>query len=176
LPFKTAKAVLLQTLGTIYLMNIINDTLDLSKLEAGKTSLKTPATSVLRTEVEALNGIKILVAEDDAFNQKIIETVLNRLGASHIVLANNGSEALSALEQEDFDLVLMDIHMPIMNGYEATTKIRERPNYAKLPVIALSASSTAEDIQRCLAAGMTDFIGKPVNTNTLLSTLKKYLI
>ena len=140
-----------------------------------QTSLKTPATSVLRTEVAALNGIKILVAEDDAFNQKIIEKVLNRLGASHIVLANNGSEALSTLEQEDFDLVLMDIHMPIMNGYEATTKIRELPNYANLPVIALSASSTDEDIQRCLEAGMTDFIGKPVNTNTLLSTIKKYL-
>jgi PAS domain S-box-containing protein len=140
-----------------------------------QTSLKAPATSVLRTEVKALDGIKILVAEDDTFNQKIIEKVLNSLGASHIVLANNGSEALSTLEQEDFDLVLMDIHMPIMNGYEATTQIRELPNYAKLPVIALSTSSTDEDIQRCLAAGMTDFIGKPVNASVLLSTLKKYL-
>jgi len=131
--------------------------------------------SALRTETKALEGIKILVAEDDVFNQKIIQQVLKRLGASHIVMANNGSEVLSALEQEDFDVVLMDLHMPIMNGYEATAEIRKRPQYAQLPVIALSASITEEDRQQSLAVGMNDFIGKPINVNGLLSTLELWL-
>jgi PAS domain S-box-containing protein len=141
-------------------------------------SLNTPSSpspSALRTETKALEGIKILVAEDDIFNQKIIQQVLKRLGASHIVLANNGSEVLSALEQEDFDVVLMDLHMPIMNGYETTAEIRKRPHYAQLPVIALSASITEEDRQQSLAVGMNDFIGKPINVNELVSTLKLWL-
>ena len=141
---------------------------------AKQASLKTDSSALL-TEAEPLSGIKILVAEDDAFNQKIIHQVLKRLGASLIVLANDGSEALSALEQDEFDLVLMDLHMPIMNGYEATAEIRKRPHYAQLPVIAVSASVTDEDKQNCLAAGMNDFIPKPINTNTLLNTLKQYL-
>ena len=141
-------------------------------------SLNTPASSspsVLRTETKALEGIKILVAEDDVFNQKIIQQVLKRLGASLIVLANNGSEVLSALEQEDFDVLLMDLHMPIMNGYETTAEIRKRPQYAQLPVIALSASITEEDRQQSLAVGMNDFIGKPIKVNALLSTLELWL-
>ena len=142
---------------------------------ANLNSPSSDSPSVLLTETKALEGIKILVAEDDAFNQKIIQQVLKRLGASHIVLANNGSEVLSALEQEDFDMVLMDLHMPIMNGYEATTEIRKRPQYAQLPVIALSASITDEDRQRSLAVGMNDFIGKPINVNELVSTLKLWL-
>jgi PAS domain S-box-containing protein len=142
------------------------------------TSLKAPSSTIssaLRTKTETLNGIKILVAEDDTFNQKIIHQVLKRLGASLIVLAYDGSEALSALEQDDFDVVLMDLHMPNMNGYEATAEIRKLSRHAQLPVIALSASVTDEDRQRCLAAGMNDFIGKPININELLSTLKQCL-
>ena len=144
----------------------------LSTLETIKTGANP---SSLITETEALKGIRVLVAEDDAFNQKIIKQVLKRLGVSIIVLANNGSEALSALEQDDYDVVLMDLHMPIMNGYEASTEIRKNPRYAQLPVIALSASVTEEDRQRSLAAGMNDFISKPINVNDLLATLEQWL-
>ena len=101
--------------------------------------------------------------------------MLKRHGASLIVLTNDGSEALSALEQQDFDVVLMDLHMPVMNGYQATTEIHKNPHYAKLPVIALSASVTDEERQRSLAAGMNDFVGKPINVNELLSTLVQWL-
>ena len=146
----------------------------LSTVASIKSPLST-APSVLTTELKTLNDIKILVAEDDIFNQKIIEQVLTRLGASLIIIANDGSEALRALEQDSFDIVLMDLHMPIMNGFEAATEIRKRPHYAQLPVIALSASVTNEDRQRCLAAGMNDFIGKPINVNELLSTLDQWL-
>jgi len=161
-------------LGSCFSFELMLPIAPLSMLESIKVPTST-VPSVLHTETEALSGIKILVAEDDAFNQKIIQQVLKRLGASVIVLANNGSEVLSALEQGDFDVVLMDLHMPIMNGYEASTEIRKHPRYAQLPVIALSASVTDEDKQHCLIAGMNGFIAKPINVNELLSTLKKYL-
>jgi CheY-like chemotaxis protein len=91
------------------------------------------------------------------------------------VLANNGLEALAALEQDCFDIVLMDLHMPSMNGYEATTAIRKIPRYAQLPVIAFTASVTDEDKQRCKDMGMNDFIGKPLNKNDLLTTLAQWI-
>ena len=147
----------------------------LSELTSIKAPLST-ASSALTTQLKALNNIKILVAEDDIFNQKIIEQVLKRLGASLIVMANDGAEVLSTLEKNDFDVVLMDLHMPIMNGYEATAEIRKYPRHAQLPIIALSASVTDDDKQRSLAAGMNDFIAKPININELLSTLQHYLI
>ncbi|MEI6145962.1 MAG: CHASE domain-containing protein [Methylococcales bacterium] len=159
-------------LGSSFSFELMLPLVPLSTLETIKTGANP---SSLITETEALKGIRVLVAEDDAFNQKIIKQVLKRLGVSIIVLANNGSEALRALEQDDFDVVLMDLHMPIMNGYEASTEIRKNPRYAQLAVIALSASVTEEDRQRSLAAGMNDFISKPINVNTLLSTVQKWL-
>ena len=131
--------------------------------------------SALRTETTALNGIKILVAEDDGLNQIIIRQVLKHLGASFIKMANNGSEVLSALEQDNFDVVLMDLHMPIMNGYDATIEIRKLRRYAQLPIIALSAGITDEDKQRCMAAGMNDVMAKPINVEVLLSILAQWL-
>jgi len=123
---------------------------------------------------ELLSNAHILVVEDDEFNQKIINIILKRYGA-RIVLANNGLEALAALEQDRFDIVLMDLHMPSMNGYEATTAIRKIPRYAQLPVIAFTASVTDEDKQRCIEIGMNDFIGKPLNKNDLLDTLAQWI-
>ena len=122
---------------------------------------------------ELLNNVHILVVEDDEFNKKLINKVLKQYGAS-TVLANNGLEALAALEQDSFDMVLMDLHMPSMNGYEATTEIRKISRYAQLPVIAFTASVTDEDKQRCKDIGMNDFIGKPLNKNDLLSTLAQW--
>jgi PAS domain S-box-containing protein len=141
-------------------------------------AIETPSSTVqsaLRTETAALNGIKILVAEDDGLNQIIIRQVLKHLGASFIMMANNGSEVLSALEQDDFDVVLMDLHMPIMNGYDAAIEIRKFGRYAQLPIIALSAGITDEDKQRCMAAGMNDVMAKPINVEVLLSILAQWL-
>jgi len=131
-------------------------------------------TPTVNLNPEPLNGVRILVVEDDAFNQKIVNQVLKNFGAS-IVLANNGLEALVALEQEAFDIVLMDLHMPSMNGYEATLAIRKQARYAELPVITLSASVTDEEKRRCLATGMNDFIAKPINKIELLATLERWL-
>jgi len=130
--------------------------------------------STLNTETEALKGIKILVAEDNLFNQMFINEILESLGAS-IVLVNNGLEALAVLEKDDFDVILMDLHMPVMNGYEATLEIRKQLRFAKLPVITLSAGVTDEEKRASLAAGMNDFVSKPINKVELLATLGRCL-
>ena len=132
------------------------------------------ALSALNNEAEILKGIKILVAEDNFFNQMFINEILENLGAS-IVLANNGLEALTALEKDDFDVILMDLHMPVMNGYEATLEIRKQVRYAGLPVITLSAGVTDDEKRASLAAGMNDFVSKPINKIELLATLERWL-
>ena len=143
--------------------------LALSAIEAQVTPI-----SISGLQPEPLSGIRILVAEDDTFNQKIIHLMLKKLGAN-VMLANNGLEALAALEQDRFDVVLMDLHMPSMNGYEATLAIRKIPRYAQLPVIAFSASVTEEEQRRCLAIGMNDFVTKPINKIALVATLERWL-
>jgi len=123
---------------------------------------------------EALSGVRILVVEDDLLVQKVINGHLKRLGAS-IKLANNGLEALATLEQQAFDVVLMDLHMPGMDGFETTIEIRKLPQYAQLPVIACSAGVSHEVRQRCLATGMNDFVAKPINIIELVATVERWL-
>jgi two-component system sensor histidine kinase/response regulator len=93
-----------------------------------------------------------------------------------VVVANNGVEALKALEQRDFDAVLMDVQMPEMGGFEATAKIRERerPGGARIPIIAMTAHAMAGDRERCLEAGMDDYISKPIRAGALIELIEKY--
>jgi two-component system, sensor histidine kinase and response regulator len=121
-----------------------------------------------------LAGIRILVAEDTLFNQQIIKELLSLSGII-VELANNGEEALALLQQQDFDAVLMDAHMPVMDGFEATRQIRSQARFAKLPIIALTAGVTPEERDRCMNSGMDDFINKPINIGLLLATLAKWL-
>jgi signal transduction histidine kinase/ActR/RegA family two-component response regulator len=128
----------------------------------------TPTAS--NTKALELSDLRILVVEDEPLNQKLVSLVLKRYGAE-VVVANNGAEALKLLEQEAIDAVLMDLHMPIMNGYEATIEIRKQPQFATLPIIALTASVSEEAKQQCLATGMNDFIGKPFKVSELITKL-----
>jgi|GEM_PF-1878578 len=121
-------------------------------------------------EPHLLSGINILVVEDDRFNQWIITDILDRFGATH-VFANNGAEGLERLEQDHFDAVLMDLHMPLMDGFVATIEIRKLEKFASLPIIALTATVTNEAKQRCENIGMNDFIAKPINVNELITKL-----
>ena len=120
-----------------------------------------------------LSNLRILVVEDDILNQKYVNILLKRYGAESIV-ANNGEEALALLKQEPIDAVLMDLHIPIMDGYETTTEIRKLALFANLPIIALTASVSEEAKQQCLAAGMNDFIGKPFKADELIAKLKHW--
>jgi PAS domain S-box-containing protein len=130
--------------------------------------------SVLQKFSLQLTGFRILVAEDNLFNQQIIQEFLN-LSGINVDIANDGQEAIALLAITKFDAVLMDIHMPIMDGFEATRQIRGLPGFSALPIIALTAGVTKEERKRCLAAGMNDFINKPINPALLLSTLAHWL-
>jgi signal transduction histidine kinase/CheY-like chemotaxis protein len=108
-------------------------------------------------------SLRILLAEDNQVNQRVAMTMLGKMG-HRITLATNGLEALEQWRQGDFDLILMDVQMPEMTGLQATTQIRrEEAIGAHVPIVAMTASAMSEDRDRCLAAGMDDFVSKPVS-------------
>jgi signal transduction histidine kinase/DNA-binding response OmpR family regulator/HAMP domain-containing protein len=121
-----------------------------------------------------LRGARILLAEDNEINQQIAIELLENAGAA-VAVANNGREAVEMLSTgASFDLVLMDLQMPEMDGYQATTKIRSDSRFANLPIVAMTAHATVEERQRCLAAGMSDHIAKPIDPVALLETVGRY--
>ncbi len=122
-------------------------------------------------------GRTALIVEDNATNQLVLVRLLQRLGVSAEIAAN-GADALVMLQRQPFDLVLMDMQMPVMDGVEATTRIRAGEaglERATVPIIAMTADSTAEARQRCLASGMNDHLTKPVKLDALESGLGKWL-
>ncbi|MFT7091200.1 MAG: signal transduction histidine kinase/CheY-like chemotaxis protein [Candidatus Azotimanducaceae bacterium] len=121
-----------------------------------------------------LQGIRILVAEDNEFNQDLIREILEQWGVE-VRISNNGIEALQQLTEESYDIVLMDIQMPLMDGYAATRKIRATPSLAGQCVIAITANVLSDDKQRCMEAGMNDFEPKPINQSHLYQTLINWL-
>lgn len=125
-------------------------------------------------QVQPLLGCQILLVEDNELNQVVARLLLSRLGAQ-VVIAANGQQAIEYLQQAmDIDLVLMDAHMPVMDGFEATRHIRQQLRLT-LPVIAMTAGVTPAERGQCLAAGMDDFIGKPVDEQQLIQVLMRYL-
>lgn len=122
----------------------------------------------------ALSGARVLLAEDHPFNQQVTIEFLNAAGVTTCV-ANNGKEALDLLRHERFDCVLMDTQMPLMDGLEATRLIRNDTALAAIPVIAMSANVSGEGRERCLDAGMNDFIGKPFKVEDLYAALVRQM-
>lgn len=119
---------------------------------------------------------RVLVAEDHPINRAVIAHQLERLGYEHLVV-EDGQQVLDALQRERFDILLTDCHMPVMDGYELTRRIREMEGEAgpRMPIIALSASVQREHVQRCRDAGMDDFVSKPVALDVLESVLSRHL-
>ena len=129
----------------------------------------------LHSAEDVLKGKKILVVDDDMRNIYSLTSALEEENL-HCVIAENGKEALKALEENPgIDLVLLDIMMPEMDGYETAREIRKNKALEKLPVIALTAKAMKEDKEKCLAAGMSDYISKPVNIEQLLSLMRVWL-
>lgn len=123
----------------------------------------------------SLSGAKILLVEDNLQNQEIATEFLNKTNIN-IVIANNGKEAVDILnENEEFDAVLMDCQMPIMDGYEATKHIREIEKFANLPIIAMTANAMQGDKEKCISVGMNDYISKPLDFNKFYETLGKWV-
>jgi CheY-like chemotaxis protein len=116
--------------------------------------------------------LRVLLAEDNVVNQKLALRLLEKRG--HIVLvANNGRDALAAIKQYQFDVVLMDVQMPEMGGFEATAAIRagERDGGAHLPIVAMTAHAMKGDEERCLAAGMDGYVSKPIHVERLMEVI-----
>jgi CheY-like chemotaxis protein/HPt (histidine-containing phosphotransfer) domain-containing protein len=121
-------------------------------------------------------SVRVLIAEDNAINQKVAIKQLQKFGV-HADAVGNGLEALEALRQIKYDLVLMDCQMPEMDGYSATQQLRKSqdPRIRDIPVIAITGNALQGDRERCLKAGMSDYLSKPIKTNALLAVLERWL-
>ncbi|MDO9103458.1 MAG: response regulator [Methylovulum sp.] len=166
--------VLLKPCTASAFFNTISKVLD--KTAVGGKRLGTvhqPAFWDAGQEHQRLNGTVLLV-EDNLINQKLEQELLEVLGLT-VVVASNGLEAVETVSDRSFDVVLMDIQMPIMDGYEATEIIRRQHRFEDLPIIAMTANAMSRDRERCLAAGMNDHIAKPIDLALLQNALVRWL-
>lgn len=120
------------------------------------------------------SGAKVLLVEDNEINRELAEEILTQQGID-VTTATNGQEAIDKLEKGQFDCILMDCQMPIMDGYTATQKIRSMLEYKDLPIIAMTANIMQEDIKRAKESGMNDHIAKPINIDAMFATLKTWI-
>lgn len=121
-----------------------------------------------------LAGRRILLVEDNSINQQVAREILAAAGAA-VDIAENGQQALEKIENNDYDLVLMDLQMPVMDGIEATRILRDNPRHTRLPIIALTAHALSDSREQCLALGMNDFISKPFLPEEMLFTISRHL-
>ncbi|CAK8716252.1 histidine kinase [Candidatus Electrothrix aarhusensis] len=130
--------------------------------------------SVFAEDITRLDGVKILLVEDNKINQELAELMLSRQGMI-VTVAGNGEEALSAIGEQEFDGVLMDIQMPVMDGYTACVEIRKDPRHKDLPIIALTANVMSGDRERSRDAGMNGHIGKPFREEEMFATMVRLI-
>lgn len=120
--------------------------------------------------------VKILLVEDYKHSQIIVTRLLKKNNFENIVVVENGAEALDEAKKQKYDLILMDMQMPVMNGFEATEKIRLLPEYKETPIIALTAFAMKGDREKCLDAGATDYIPKPIDSTEFIEKVKHYTL
>ena len=135
----------------------------------------TPAFSQTSAELPVMwNGVHVLLVDDNDLNQELACELLEQAGFQ-VTIAEHGQQALDLLPTRPFGLVLMDIQMPVMDGYTASRTIRLDPTYAKLPIIAMTADAMERDYQRAIDAGMNDYISKPIDIQKMFGTLQKWV-
>jgi signal transduction histidine kinase/CheY-like chemotaxis protein len=127
-----------------------------------------------RTTLSRIRGARILLAEDNELNQQVAREFLAKGGLS-VVIANDGQEAVDAVQRQPFDVVLMDLHMPVMDGFEATRRIHALPGLEKLPIIAMTAAAMSQDRAASTAAGMVAHVAKPIDPQELADTLVRWV-
>ncbi|MET0609638.1 MAG: response regulator [Pseudomonas caspiana] len=150
-------------------------TLFLHKVESQLSNERQKMLKTARSRDKVFEGRRILVVDDDVRNIFALTSALEHKGAV-IEVARNGIEAISKLNEiEDIDLVLMDVMMPEMDGYEATIEIRKDPRWRKLPIIAVTAKAMKDDQERCLQAGSNDYLAKPIDLDRLFSLIRVWL-
>lgn len=155
--------------------------LDISDSQQGQIDKPTKriATPVDALSKKQIEDAHVLVVEDNEFNVLLIRKFLKKIGFKHVVYANDGVGGVECAEKENFDLILMDCHMPIKSGYEATEEIRKfeaaQGHKYHVPIIALTADAMAGVKERCLEAGMNDYLSKPVDYNDLAEVMVRWL-
>ncbi|MCI5165457.1 MAG: response regulator [Candidatus Electrothrix sp. GM3_4] len=142
--------------------------------QIGKALASLEETSSVVVDITRLNGAKILLVEDNQINQELAELMLSRQGMV-VTVAENGEKALHALGEQEFDGVLMDIQMPVMDGYTACSEIRKDPRYKNLPIIALTANVMVGDREKSKEAGMNGHIGKPFREEEMFATMVRFI-
>ncbi len=140
----------------------------------GSREITLASHAVTAAEDTRLHGRRVLLVEDNQINQEVAASFLGAAGLQ-VSIANHGLEALERLRQERFDIILMDMHMPVMDGLEATHAIRQMPGLQSLPIVAMTAAVMSADREACQRAGMNDFLAKPLDPELMLTTLHKWL-
>ena len=139
------------------------------------TPIETETNDFIRKDffgVPLINNVKVLAAEDEKINQLLIKTLCDKFGFE-IDIAKNGESVIEKMQKNKYDIILMDLQMPIMNGFETTNYIRKQNS--SIPIIALTANVTSVDVERCKAAGMNDYISKPIDDKLLYNTIIKHI-
>ena len=124
--------------------------------------------------LQHIMGARVLLVEDNEINQQVAKEILESAHLN-VSIANNGQEAVDALKEGAYDVVLMDVQMPVMDGYEATRKIRNNPQFEDLPIIAMTAHALTGDREKSLEAGMNDHVSKPIDPEVLFRTIGKWV-
>ena len=165
-------AVLSKPANPVELINIAKRAVGVSGSEPqADVGIETPC---IQSVTSSLRGARVLLAEDNEINEEVAVGLLNEWGI-HVDVARDGSQALQQLRQQQYDGVLMDCQMPVMDGYEATRQIRADQAYAELPIIAMTANVMKSDIAEAIAAGMNDHIGKPLDVRDMFKTMAKWI-
>jgi CheY-like chemotaxis protein len=120
---------------------------------------------------EHLSGLNVLLVEDNTINQMVAKELLESVNVN-VSISGDGKQALDALHKSTFDMILMDIQMPVMDGFEATRRIRDAQN--EIPIIALTANATKDDKEECIRVGMDDYLSKPIKTEELYRKVFMY--
>ena len=164
-----AKGFLVKPVSPSSLYDAILETMGYGLELASKTGIAVPME-------HKLHGARILLVEDNEINQQVAEELLNQAGIT-VTIANHGREGVEMLtsKPEDFDAVLMDIQMPVMDGYAATREMRKDTHFEALPIIAMTANAMAGDRERALAAGMNDHVAKPIDVAELYEVLGRWV-
>ncbi len=164
--------ILLKPVKESSLLHHIREVLRI-KTDAGSVFNDTLQDNLDESSIPDLSGVKILLVEDNLINQQVAGEILRQAGIE-VKIASNGLEAISSASK-DIDIILMDVQMPRMDGFEATRKIKNTPETADIPIIAMTAHALKGDRERCIDAGMDDYIAKPIDPQNLLKIIGKWL-
>ncbi len=138
------------------------------------STAESPTSSLPHSPNGYIGPLRVLVVDDNSVSQLLMKKLLQRAGCSADIAAT-GPQAVGMLSQGTYDLVLMDVQMPDMDGYETTRQIRQSPTFGRIPVVAMTAHAMKGDREKCLEAGMNDYLSKPIRASELCEKLRLWL-